>query len=125
MNYIIHPFWIYAIQLIGSLPGFFSFIGLAFILVGIVYFILLGTGAFDPEQRLSEEQQEKEDKKHIKRLKRIAICALIAFFLSGISPNQQTMIGMVIAKTATVENINYATDEVYELIDYLDAKFSD
>ena len=123
-NYIIHPFWIYAIQLIGSLPSFFSFIGLALILVGVVYFILFGTGVFDPAGRLSEEQQEKEDKKYIKRLKRIAVGALIAFLLSGIAPNQQTITGMVIAKNVTVENINYATDEIYELIDYLDEKFS-
>ena len=125
MNYIIHPFWIYAIQLIGSLPSFFSFIGLAFVSVGVVYLILLGTDAFDTAEKLSEEQREKEDQKHIKRLKRIAIGALIAFLLSGITPNQQTMLGMVIAKNVTVENINYATDEIYGLIDYLDEKFSD
>ena len=106
MNYIIHPFWIYAIQLIGSLPSFFSFIGLAFVSVGVIYLILLGTDAFDTTERLSEEQREKEDQKHIKRLKRIAIGALIAFLLSGITPNQQTMIGMVVAKAATIENIN-------------------
>lgn len=125
MNYIIHPFWIYAIQLIGSLPSFFSFIGLAFVSVGVIYLILLGTDAFDTTERLSEEQREKEDQKHIKRLKRIAIGALIAFLLSGITPNQQTMIGMVVAKAATIENINYATNEIYALIDHIDEALED
>lgn len=105
MTYIINPSWVYWLTVLNGLKVTAVAIGIISLLVTV----LLGIGFLI------------EDDSHlIPKLFKITIPIMIVCLLLGIFiPSQETMIMMKAAELATKENIQYTSQQLKELIDYI------
>lgn len=112
MTYIINPGIFYWIGIANALKNLsivcflISFVGLAVI---FVFYVSCYEYGFDDDE-----------KKLLKRIIRIAapmlVCGLIGMIFI---PDKQTLIEMLIAKTATVENAEWTLDALKQAVDYI------
>lgn len=111
MNYIINPsvfYWISVAQglgIVAVLSLVFGIVGL--ITLGAIYWV--NDGLFDEEEE---------------RAYRIASRIIIPTFIFGLLgvvfiPDKQTLIEMLVAKTATVENAEWTLDAIKQAVDYI------
>ena len=105
MTYIIDPSWVYWLNVLASVKTMANIIAVADVIITIV----LGIGFLI-----------EEDVYLIPKLLKItipimAVCILLGIFI----PSKETMIMMKAAELATKENIQYTSQQLKELIDYI------
>ena len=105
MTYIINPSWVYWLTVLDGL----KVAAVATGILGLIITVILGIGFLI------------EDDTHlIPKLLKITIPIMIVCLLLGIFiPSQETMIMMKAAELATKENIQYTSQQLKELIDYI------
>lgn len=115
-NYIIDPaifYWINTLgllQTVMSVISFFLGVGFIICLVGFIY-------------NTSEAEEYTENERYAKVFKKwmivsgiiCVICMAAAIFI----PGKTTSIEMLIAKTATFDNVNWSVQQVKEIVDYV------
>ena len=110
MNYIINPsvfYWMHTIDTIRTI------LALVMALSGVGSFVLIGAWIGD---WCYDEDGTKLCRKWCIRTAVIAAVCLIAVVFV---PNKQTMYAMLIAKMATVENVNITVDGIKSIVDYI------
>ena len=110
MNYIIDPMIFYWIEVIHNLGD----IAICLFTISFVgFFILLGSVVGD-------WYCDDDDMKKGKIAMKWTLVATIVFGLIMIfSPSKQTMIEMLVAKYATVDNAEWTADALKSLVDYI------
>lgn len=112
MTYIINPRIFYWISVLNGLKNL-SIVGFITGLVGLA-------GVFVFYVSCCEYGFDDDEKKLLKRILRIAapmlVCGLIGMIFI---PDKQTLIEMLIAKTATVENAEWTLDALKQAVDYI------
>jgi hypothetical protein len=124
MTYIVNPIFIYWLQIATALSGMLQlFVVLALIatLAFTVWLVVLvGIG----KQGLVNEENYPALLGKCKKWFRVSLTALIVISVAMVVvPTKETMIGMYVAKLATVENVQgaykFGKDETRRWIDYL------
>lgn len=116
MNYIINPFYIYLynllpqIRVLMTVIGVISCVGLLF--GWLVYSAEVGTS-------------DKECTELFKKIKGFIITGLIIFVLAFFIPTKETIVEMIVAKYATVENVEAAGGMAKNTIDYIFEKIDE
>ena len=109
-EYIIDPNVFYWMNVLGSLKDVTLFVSIMFCIVTCVLAIFT--------IMCSAEQYE-----HTKLLFKLTVIAgIVAFVMAVISvfiPSKQTCIQMLVAKTATFENVNWTVEQIKDFIDYV------
>ena len=111
MNYIINPRIIYWINV---LDGLQTIAIISLVLGSIAAFVLFIIGLIDLQD------MDDEERKRFKTSFRISVPVFLFGLLGTIFiPGKETLLGMLIAKTATVENAEWTVDAVKQAIDYI------
>ena len=108
MTYLIDPkvfYWINVLDTLGSVMAVCAILGgIASIIVWITYWTYC----------------EDEDKDFLKGLRiTVLVVTVVGIVASVFIPNRETLIAMLVAKTATVENIGWSVDTLKEAVDYI------
>lgn len=136
-NYIIDPVVFYWINVLSLMQTVFAVIG-GFTLTGFIVlfitFIYQRHGLSEPEKpdkdiRYDMERYQREMRNYendLKDLRMIKKYAKITLFAGGLMvlvsifiPGKQTSVEMLIARTATFENVNWTVQQAKEIIDYI------
>lgn len=105
MDYIINPWWFYAMQVCGGARiAFGVFGGLVFVLGAVVY-IATNIGMYG--------EPDEDEKRMLNLSKRAAIVGIILTIIAVFAPSTKTLIKMQIAKFGTYDN----AEKVLEMID--------
>lgn len=116
-NYIISPSVFYWMNVLAGMQTFFMVVGSIFASAGLILMILWFVDIFD---RFS---QDKDDIRVIKsKRKWMIVCyALATVFIIAwmFIPTKDTSIEMLVARTATFENVDWTVQQVKEVIDYI------
>ena len=130
MNYIIDPSVFYWINVLGMLQTVLAILG-SFGLVGGIIAQIYGwsekSDAYDREydsaakkyDYVINDKEMQEALKWIKRGRILSVVSVIFIIAAIFVPGKATSIEMLIAKTATFENVNMSVDSIKELIDYI------
>ena len=116
MEYIINPSWFYWLNVADSALVFLcSICG-----VSALCFI----GSLIARGICADEYAPKESKEKMRKITRkITRISLIAFLVSGFIaifiPSKNTLIEMMIAKTATYDNVSWTIEQVKQAVDYV------
>lgn len=111
MNYIINPsvfYWINVLNGLTSISILFLVIGSAGILIfGIIWLV-------------DHAYMDEEEDTVIRKIFRWAVPMFVAGLLGTVFiPDKQTMMEILIAKTATVENAEWTIDSLKSVVDYI------
>ena len=136
-NHIIDPAAFYWMNVLSIMQTAFSVIGgftlTAFIALFITY-IYKKYGLSEPEKpdkdsRYDVERYQREiryyenDLKNLRMIKKYMLITLVAGVLmvlvSIFIPGKQTSVEMLIARTATFDNVNWTAQQVKEIVDYI------
>jgi len=116
-NYIISPSVFYWMNVLAGMQTVFMVVGSAFAITGLILMILWFVDLFDVFP------QDKDDIRVIKsKRKWMIICYALAmvFIVAGMFiPTKDTSIEMLVAKTATFDNVEWTVQQVKEVIDYI------
>ena len=108
MTYLIEPsvfYWMQVLDAVKTIAIVFAII--SFIIATIVW----GTYAAEGED---------EEKGWLRAPRIASVVAFCLFVLvAAFVPSKETMIAMLVAKTATVENIGWTADTLKEAVDYI------
>ena len=137
-KYIIDPAVFYWMNVMSFIQTAFAVIG-GFILAGSL--ILAGIYIYEVfSTRKPEEPENKEDTYEMKCYKRVKkryeddikhnriikkwmiasiATGLIMIIVSVFIPSKQTSVEMLVARTATFENVNWSVQQVKEIVDYI------
>lgn len=122
MNPIIDPMFFYWLEMVGKVGTTAGFIGAAgWFLVTILAFAFSLAMAEGNNGNLSPESWQTVKKWAMTGYIITALCGVLWL----VTPSQQTLIGMQVAKHVTVNNIQSAKEEVTEFIDYIMLKIED
>lgn len=110
MNYIINPSLFYWISVLNGLKAICIVALIISAALTIVFSIMVIT---------CDYWDDEEEKKARKILKHTAITVIISAIGIVFIPGKETMIEMLIAKTATVENTEMTIDAIKSLVDYI------
>ena len=137
-NYIIHPsvfYWINVLSIIQTVLAVFG----AFVLTGslclTVSYIYKRLTLSEPDKMPEEHSQydieryqryQKDYDEDVKRIRMIrrwmiatAAIGLIMIIACIFIPSRQTSVEMLVARTATFDNLNWTVEQVKEIIDYI------
>ena len=111
MNYIINPsvfYWMNVLNGLASVSILFLIIGSAGILIfGIIWLV-------------DHDYMGEEEDTMIRKIFRWAIPIFVAGLLGTVFiPDKQTMMKILIAKTATVENAEWTVESLKSVVDYI------
>lgn len=116
-NYIIEPqvfYWINTLAIIQTVLGIFG---------GLSVAISIGMFGGWVYNMIEVQRGYDENSVYMKFFKKCAILTgvfgLIAIITSIFIPGRTTNIEMLIAKTATFENVNWTVQQVKEVVDYI------
>lgn len=136
-NYIIDPavfYWINVlsiIQTVCAVIGGFTLTG--FVTLFVVYAIKR-YGLSEPDKPDEDDSYEmkiyerylkdyEDERNNLQRIRKYMMTALIVggllVVLSIFIPGKQTSVEMLVAKTATFDNVNWTVQQVKEIIDYI------
>lgn len=120
MNYFIDPSVFYWINVFEGARTFCGVLG-GLVIAGAISFIV-GV-VYNKCQIIYYENRHDDNKKYLKLCAKGAwICGIIGVFLTlgcVFLPGKETGIQMLVAKTATFDNINWSVAQVKEVIDYI------
>ena len=137
-NYIIDPSVFYWINVLAIVQTVFGILG-GFTLTGgtimLVYYIMSLNELKEPtkpqedvcgyernhyERELKEYQDEIKKLKHVKKWMILLLITGITLVVVAIFiPGKTTSVEMLVAKTATFDNVNWTVQQVKEIIDYI------
>lgn len=117
-NYIINPSVFYWIQILSNLEIITTIFGI-FLTLGAI--IVAGAWAYNYFEFI--EYESDSYKRYYMFCRRLTfmlgipgiLCILAAVFL----PDAQTSVEMLVARTATYDNVSWTVDQVKEVIDYI------
>lgn len=112
MDYIINPMWFYWLSVADAADFFAGGVCLVSILVFLGSLLVRGVDADDYTPEKSKERMRK-----ITRISLIA--ALVSGIICAFVPSKQTLIEMMIARTATYDNVSWTLEKVKEAVDYI------
>ena len=130
MNYIIDPSVFYWMNVLGILQTVFAVFG-AFGLAGGIIALIYGwygkANAYDEvydhaaqeHNYVIDDRAMQEALKWIKLGKISSVVSVILIFTAIFIPGKVASIEMLIAKTATFENVGMSVETIKELIDYI------
>ena len=130
MTYIIDPSVFYWINVLGILQTVFAILA-SFSLCGVIIALIYGwskkSDAYDREYDSAAKKYDyvinhkemQEALKWIKRGKILSVVSVIFVIAAIFIPGKVTSIEMLIAKTATFENVGMSVESIKELIDYI------
>lgn len=111
MDYIINPSWFYWIEVADYIKGCAIVAAVILLIAAIVLAIVAKT---------DDDFMEHEDAKKKRKVMAICLVALALFSVVGIFvPSKQTLIEMMIAKTATHDNVSWTIEQVKQAVDYV------
>ena len=122
-DYIINPYWFYWADVVDTLKSSFQVIsilsGVITAIALIIFFIALGVNQGMPEDF-------KDDTDTPKIISKIAgaIC-IFTLVVSVFIPSKKTLTEMLIAENVTKTNIEYAEQEIKDIVDYVFDKFEE
>ena len=117
MDYIINPSWFYWIEVSDCIKG--CAIGAAVIL--LIAAIVLAIAAKSDDDFCEYKSANAKRKVLIYCLVALAVCVAVIIFV----PSKQTLIEMMIARTATYDNVSWTVDQIKEVVDYIITAFKD
>lgn len=110
-DYIIDPKWFYWVHIADSIRA-------ASVVVATVIFTCVGVIALmHLISFLVDDEPPEAGKKYIPIAKKATVIAIVIAFAWMLIPSRRTMIEMEIAKHATYQNIEEATDYILERLD--------
>lgn len=136
-NYIIDPsvfYWINVFSIIQTVLALFGGIAIAGSICLAITYIYKTYGLRKPEEpdrnnrydvdRYNRCMKEYEkEKEYIAAIRKwLAVTAVTGAVLCAISifiPSKQTSVEMLVARTATFDNVNWTIDQVKEIVDYI------
>ena len=131
-NYIIDPAVFYWINVLGTLQTLFAIIGAFLSIAGIVFvgcYYYQKNNAIDYkwDTKAAEHVKVKvidDDtmtiaKTFLKWAKITSVFGIIFIIVSIFIPGKVTSIEMLVARTATFDNVNMTVDGIKELVDYI------
>lgn len=116
-NYVINPQVFYWINVLSILQTVFAVIGGVF----ATLFLCLVAGWIYNAAQAKNDYEDNEDYMKVCRTWAI-ITGIIGFVMITVSifiPGRTTSIEMLIAKTATFDNVNWSVQQVKDLVDYI------
>jgi len=130
MNYIIDPSVFYWINVLGILQTVLAILGgcgLAGGILALIYGWYGKANAYDTEYDSAtkkhidviDDREMREALKWIKLGKILSVVSVIFIIASIFIPGKVASIEMLIAKTATFENVGMSVESIKELIDYI------
>ena len=118
-NYIIDPAVFYWINVLATMQTVFAIVGVFLILAAIGF----AAGWIYNWYQTVEYEHNEESKKYMRMCR---ACTLLTFLpgivlilLSIFIPGKQTSVEMLVAKTATFDNVDWTVQQVKEIIDYI------
>lgn len=117
MDYIINPSWFYWIEVSDCIKGCAT--GAAVIL--LIAAIILAIVAKTDDDFNEHEDAKKKRKVMAICLVALAVCVVVIIFV----PSKQTLIEMMIARTATYDNVSWTIEQVKEAVDYIISAIKD
>ena len=113
MDYIINPWWFYLVQVCGALKDILCIIGAMFLFIGAVFWLVKCSVVFEGESLCGS------DKRLLTLSKRLTILGAVVLFLGMLTPTEDTLIKMQIAKFGTYSNSEKALEVIDEKTDAL------
>lgn len=111
MNYIINPSVFYWINVLNSLVS----VSVLLLVIGSAGIIILGIIWF-----VNRDYMDDEETTAIKKVFRLAVPMFVVGLIGIVFiPDKQTMMEILIAKTATVENAEWTIDSLKSVVDYI------
>lgn len=118
-NYIIDPAVFYWINVLATTQTVFAIVGVFLMLAAIGF----AAGWIYNWHQTVEFEHHEESKKYLRMCR---VCTLLTL-LPGIAlillfifiPSKQTSVEMLVAKTATFDNVDWTVQQVKEIIDYI------
>lgn len=129
-NYIINPAVFYWINVLGTLQTLFAIAGSFLIVAGIIFVF----GYYYQKNEAIDYKWDSEAREHVKVIdndtmtiaktflkwaKITSVFGIIFIIASIFIPGKVTSIEMLIARTATFDNVNMTVDGIKELVDYI------
>ena len=121
MNYIINPYIFYWMSVLDYLKGISLIIavlsGVALVIVLVWYFLTY----YDLDTYGGE--LDEDDEAMLKPIRKLAITSSAVLIISTLTvifvPSKNTLIEMLIARLATVENANWTVESLKSVVDYI------
>lgn len=118
-NYIIDPAVFYWINVLATTQTVFAIVGVFLMLAAIGF----AAGWIYNWYQTVEYEHHEESKKYM-RMCRVGtfltlLPGIVLILLSIFIPSKQTGVEMLVAKTATFENVDWTVQQVKEIIDYI------
>lgn len=111
MNYIINPSVFYWMNVLNSLVS----VSILLLIIGSIGIIVFGVIGLVDHACMGEEEATA-----IKKVFRLVVSMFVVGLLGIVFiPDKQTMMEMLIAKTATVENAEWTIDSLKSVVDYI------
>lgn len=116
-NYIIDPSVFYWINVMGILQTVCAIFG-GLLLFGAICFLI--TGIYNYIEMKNGYDSNEECVKLCKKFVRILLLiAIVLIMISIFIPGKSTCVEMLVAKTATFENVDWSVTQVKEIVDYI------
>ena len=138
MNYIIDPSVFYWINTLSNISTACIIIGVLCLIAAVSFTIAFVYSSYEldkpqePEdkedkwemnyyyRRLKDYNEEKRKVNIIRNIMIITYCIGSLFFAASIFiPSKNTSVEMLVAKTATFENVNWSVTQIKEVVDYI------
>lgn len=118
-NYIIDPAVFYWINVLATTQTMFAIVGVFLMLAAIGF----AAGWIYNWYQTVEYEHNEESKKYMRMCRAGTLLTLLPgillILLSIFIPSKQTSVEMLVAKTATFENVDWTVAQVKEIIDYI------
>lgn len=111
MDYIISPWWFYAMQVCSGLRIAFVIIGGTALFAGVVLYLATTIGMYG--------EPDEDEKRMLNLSKRAAIIGMILTLIAVFTPSTKTLIKMQVAKFGTYSNAEKVLDVIDDKTDAL------
>jgi len=119
MTYYINPIWFYLIDVCGGLKVLCLVVGIFALIVSLVYLV------YGMDELKDYEGYEEEWEKCSKLSKKLIIIFSFVVALGLFLPKESTCVKMMVSSVITKENVEVATEDVKELVDYVVDKINE
>lgn len=125
MNYIVNPMWFYWIDVLSNLDVACC----AFFVGGLILCIpsaIIGYIMKTSNEYLGEDDKDyKAGCMYLQISKKLLPLVIVFLLLAAFIPEKNTLIEMLVAKTATIENCELTLDGIKSVVDYIVIKMTE
>ena len=125
MNYIVNPMWFYWIDVLSNL----DIACFVFFVVGLIICIISAIIGFVLKTNNEHFGENDEDYKagcmYLKISKKLLPLVIVSLLLTVFIPEKKTLIEILVAKTATIENCELTLDGIKSVVDYIVIKMTE